>query len=268
MTDAAPEAVAATPVGDGRYAVTVDPAWSIGTRPHGGYLMALVLRAAVLASPHPDPISMSTVFLRPPSYGPATVVVEQIRSGRTVATHRARLIEDGQPVLEALVVSGRLPDDPPDFQEGSPIELPPLAECPRAEPSTPDGTPLGLMNKVELHMDPATMRWAGGHPGPHEPVFGGWVRLVDAPTDAYTVVIAADTLPPAVFALGARGWAPTVEMTTQLRARPADGWLRVGVRTALLQGGWFDEQAVVWDSAGRLVGQAHQLAMVGRPRPS
>jgi hypothetical protein len=30
--------------------------------------------------------------------------------------------------------------------------------------------------------------------------------------------------------------------------------------------GWFDEEAEVWDSAGRLVAQSRQLARVGRPR--
>ena len=78
------------------------------------------------------------------------------------------------------------------------------------------------------------------------------------------VVIAADALPPAVFALGARGWAPTVEMTTYLRGRPVAGWLRVAVRTNLLAGGWFDEEAMVWDAAGRLVAQSRQLALIGR----
>ena len=39
--------------------------------------------------------------------------------------------------------------------------------------------------------------------------------------------------------------------------RPA-GW--PVVRGQLWQGGWFDEEAEVWDSAGRLVAQSRQLA--------
>jgi hypothetical protein len=31
-----------------------------------------------------------------------------------------------------------------------------------------------------------------------------------------------------------------------------------------VSGGWFDEEAEVWDSTGRLVAQSRQLARVGR----
>jgi hypothetical protein len=67
-----------------------------------------------------------------------------------------------------------------------------------------------------------------------------------------------------VFALGRFGWAPTVEMTVHTRALPAPGRLRVLSRARLVASGWFDEEAEVWDSAGRLVTQSRQLARVGR----
>ena len=245
--------------------MVVDPEWSIGTRPNGGYLMALVARAAVEAGPHPDPLSVGTHFLRPPSFGPAVVEVDGLRSGRSVAVHRVRLIEQGEPVLEALVATGRLPTDEPGWQGSPAPDLPPPEECPRAPAQAPDGTTIALYDKVEVRYDRATMRWAR-EPGQHEPLLRAWVRLPDDEPDPYAVIVAADVLPPAVFALGARGWAPTVEMTTHVRRRPVPGWLRVAVRTQLLGGGWFDEEAMVWDAAGHLVGQARQLAMVGRQR--
>ncbi len=71
-------------------------------------------------------------------------------------------------------------------------------------------------------------------------------------------------LPPVVFGLGAFGWAPTVELTWHMRAVPAPGLLRVAARCRHVSGGWFDEEAEVWDSAGRLVAQSRQLARVGR----
>jgi acyl-CoA thioesterase len=245
------------------FPVVVDAGWSIGTRPNGGYLMALVARAAVAASPHPDVLTITAHFLRPPSFGAATVDVDTVRSGRTVAVQRARLIEAGQPVLEAVVTSGTLPADEPTWLGDPAPDLPPPDDCPRARPNAPDGTRIELYEHLEVRYDRETVRWARD-PGPHEPVLRAWLRPVAGSVDPYAVLVAADALPPAVFALGARGWAPTVEMTTYLRGRPVSGWLRVAARTHLLAGGWFDEEATVWDAAGRLVAQSRQLALVGR----
>ena len=55
-----------------------------------------------------------------------------------------------------------------------------------------------------------------------------------------------------------------MELTWYMRAVPAPGLLRVAARCRHVSGGWFDEEAEVWDSAGRLVAQSRQLARVGR----
>ena len=72
-----------------------------------------------------------------------------------------------------------------------------------------------------------------------------------------------DALPPTVFGLGRLGWAPTIELTFLVRGLPAYGWLSVHVRGRLVQDVWFDEEAEVYDSAGRLLAQSCQLAQVG-----
>ncbi len=82
--------------------------------------------------------------------------------------------------------------------------------------------------------------------------------------DAYLLALAVDALPPAVLALGAVGWAPTVELTWHMRNVPAPGLLRVAARCRHVSGGWFDEEAEVWDAAGHLVAQSRQIARVGR----
>jgi hypothetical protein len=68
-----------------------------------------------------------------------------------------------------------------------------------------------------------------------------------------------------VFNLGRIGWAPTVQLTAILRARPAPGWLRVQASTQSVHGRWFDEDHTVVDSAGNLVCQARQLAIAADP---
>src|SRR5690606_15924769 len=57
-----------------------------------------------------------------------------------------------------------------------------------------------------------------------------------------------------------------VELTWHMRAMPAPGWLTVIASGRLIADGWFDEDAEVWDSQGRLVAQSRQIARVGRGR--
>ena len=52
----------------------------------------------------------------------------------------------------------------------------------------------------------------------------------------------------------------TVELTVLVRAVPAPGWLVERQRARLLEDGWLDEECDIWDSRGRLVCQARQLA--------
>jgi hypothetical protein len=49
-----------------------------------------------------------------------------------------------------------------------------------------------------------------------------------------------------------------------VRVAPAAGWLRVVHSSRNVAGGLLEEDAEVWDSAGRLVAQSRQLARVPR----
>ena len=65
--------------------------------------------------------------------------------------------------------------------------------------------------------------------------------------------------------LGSRGWVPTLELTTYLRALPVPGPWRIRQRAHLVRHGLVDETCHVWDTDGHLVGQATQLAAVRFP---
>ena len=76
----------------------------------------------------------------------------------------------------------------------------------------------------------------------------------------YLLLVFADAMPPSTFDLGLFGWVPTLELTVHVRGLPAPGWVQVVQRATLLRDGWLDEECEVWDSTGRLVAQARQLA--------
>jgi acyl-CoA thioesterase len=247
-----------------RFDVEVDGSWSVGGIPNGGYLLALMLRTALAASVHPHPVATSAHFLRPPTAGPAQIVVEQLRSGRLVTTQRVQLVQGGRTSVEALVTSTLLADDAmPQWSALPPTPLPPVEECVQALPDLPTGMHVGLLDHLDLRLDPATVGWFAGHPA-GQLEMRGWLRLRDGTQpDPLVLALAVDGLPPTVFGLGRLDWAPTVELTFLVRGLPRPGWLSVHVRGRLVQDGWFDEEAEVYDSAGRLVAQSRQLARVG-----
>jgi hypothetical protein len=92
-----------------------------------------------------------------------------------------------------------------------------------------------------------------------------WVRPKHTQPDPYFALLAGDVNPPVVFNLGRMGWAPTVQLTALLRTRPAPGWLRVQAEARSVHESWFDSDAIVIDSTGRLVCQARQLALAPAP---
>ncbi|MDL4775666.1 MULTISPECIES: thioesterase family protein [Thermomonosporaceae] len=250
-----------------RYAASLDPAFGFAEAINGGYLMAVLDRAAVDASPHEHPLSTATSFLRVAEPGPAEVHVEPRKTGRTVATSRVTLVQGGRPVVDALVTTGTLDRAAAADWTGEPPEpaLPPIDACSGTEPA---GDEAGFAGQVDMRFDPATMGWLDGNPS-GRPEIRAWFRLRDPhEPDGFALALAVDALPPVVLSMGARGWAPTVELTWHMRAVPAPGWLAVHGGGRLVSGGWFDEGVEIWDSSGTLVAQSRQLARLGRGGPA
>ena len=271
------QATAVRRAADGSYDVRPDERFATGGSPsggippavNGGVLIATMLRAVLDSSVHPYPVATSANFLRVPRIAPARVEVSWLKQGKTAAVARASLIQDDVLLIDSTITTGFLPNGSapdsaatPDAHALSwtaePPELPPLDECIQLRPGT------GISAQVDLRLDPATAGWlkkkAGG-----APEMRGYFRLRDdRDPDAYLLAFALDGLPPVVFGLGAIGWAPTVELTWHMRAVPAAGLLRVAARCRHVSGGWFDEEAEVWDSAGLRVAQSRPLARVGR----
>lgn len=267
------EATAVTHAGDGRYHVRPDERFAViagdGTvgAVNGGVLLATVLRAVLDSSPYPHPVATSAHFLRVPRPQAAHVQVSWLKAGRTAATARATLTQDELPVLEVTVTTGKLGESGEASLSwtGEPPVLPPIQECTRLEQQSGMRRAAGFAGQVDLRLDPATTGWLHGQPD-GSPEMRGYFRLrEDRDPDAYLLALAVDSLPPVVFGLERVGWSPTVELTWYMRAVPAPGVLRVAARCRHVSAGWFDEEAEVWDEAGRLVAQSRQIARLGRP---
>jgi acyl-coenzyme A thioesterase PaaI-like protein len=270
------EATAVRRRGEGRYEAAADPRFAIvapgGTAPpavNGGALLATLLRAVLDSSPHPHPVATSAHFLRVPQLGPVEVQVSWLKLGKTAATARASLVQDGLVVVDATVTTGALGMPEALDWTGPPPAFPPMQDC--VDLGNWRGTfgadgAAGYAAQVQVLLDPATIGWRTGEPSGRPEMRGYFALRQQRDPDAYLLALAVDCLPPTVFGLGATGWAPTVELTWHMRAVPEAGPLRVAARCRHVSGGWFDEEAEVWDSAGRLVAQGRQLARVGRGR--
>ncbi|MGH2758576.1 MAG: acyl-CoA thioesterase [Actinomycetota bacterium] len=254
-----------TRVSPGAFEGRVDPAWRIVRGANGGHIAAMVLRGMEMSiDAERTPRSLTVHFLRVPKEAPIRVETSVERSGRTMSTVTAHLVQ--QKKLVALGVAAfALPRTGPEFSEllmpevPAPEDLEPVADR--------EDFPFGR------HFD---IRRALGAPTPHpdnRAETGVWIRLREPRvTDYLLATQLMDAWAPSVFVkLGEGGGGagvPTIDMTYHYReALPLDGskpddWYLAVFRTQTARGGFIEEDGWLWSRDGRLVAQSRQLALL------
>ncbi|WP_422749870.1 thioesterase family protein [Mycobacterium sp. WMMD1722] len=262
-----------TPLGDGRYAGFLNEHWTIGPKVHGGSMLALCAKAAWLEC-GVEPIAVSGNFLWAPDPGAMEIVTTVRKRGRRVSlidvelkqggrTGDERSREEQKTAVRVAVTLGRPEHDVTPLLSVNPVvSLMTPEPPPGLEPIGP-GHPMAdivhLAHGCDIRPSLTTMQpRADGGP----PVIEYWVRPRGAEPDLLFALLCGDVSAPVTYGVNRFGWAPTVQLTAYLRARPADGWLRVICTTTQIGQEWFDEDHIVVDSAGRIVVQTRQLAMV------
>lgn len=273
--------IAVTRLDGGDYAADLDPGWVVGGGVNGGYSLAVIgnaVRDRLAEAGHVDPFSVSAHYLSATVPGPAVVETRVVRTGRRFSTVAATLVQevDGArtPRITALATYGDL-DSAHDASTDAaaaalhlalPVPaLPPREQCARSSDAPEDVKRMApLLDRFGTLLDPATAMWAVGKPS-RQGMIQGWFELADhRPLDPIALLMVVDALPPVTFDLGMPGWAPTLELTAHVRAKPAPGWAVVRHCTRTVAGGMFEEDCEVWDSTGRLVAQSRQLALQPR----
>jgi acyl-coenzyme A thioesterase PaaI-like protein len=259
-----------TPVGPGVHDAVLAAGWTLPNNAlHGGYLLALLGRTLAAELPHPHPFSITAHYLTPSLPGPAVIHTETVRTGRTLSTGTASLVQhddEGQEVerVRVLATYGDLGALSGDIRTSAkPPPFPPIEEClgredAPEEQAVPEKSP--LIERFRMKLDPATLGWVVGAPSGKGEMRAWWELADGTAPDPLALLVAVDALPPTGFDLGLKGWVPTVELTAHIRAMPAPGPLRVSITTRNLAGGFLEEDAEVWDSTDRLVAQSRQLA--------
>ena len=255
------------PLGGGAYGVRVDRGWWVVRGPNGGYIAALLVRALehAVADPARSLRSLTVHYLRPPAEGEARVETVLERTGRTVTTASARLLQGGKLQALALAAFAR-GSASPELHHALPPEVAPPEACPpRDEPGIP------IHERFEQRFAIGPLPRSG--PRAREARTGGWLRLVEPrPLDAALLVAYTDAWPPSIFATDeiplAAGGAPTVDLTVHIRAPlPAPGVgpedpVLVSFRTREISQGLLEEDGEIWSRDGRLLAHSRQLALL------
>lgn len=251
------------PLGDGRYSARLDPRWWIGRGPNGGYVAAVVLRAmlAELGDGARQPRTLTVQYPSAPAEGECEVAVTVERSGRTISWLSARLEQGGRLQVLALCACSADYAGAADFEH---------VERPRA-PGVDDAPAVPSIDEVPVFARNFDMRPALGEhafTGAARARVGGWIRLRERqPRDAPVWATLADAWWPAPFAvLEQPAAAPTVELTIHFHAElpQDDGWTLVDMTADVSRGGFFEEDARLFDADGRLAVSARQLALLVR----
>jgi hypothetical protein len=194
------------------FETTVHELWTVGDKPNGGYLLALLGRAALAASRGDgglgwgwEVVSSAITYLRPPDLGPATVRTALLRQGRSAAHVRAVLVQDGADLVDAVFVLGDLPaTDTVRYTGIEPLRIPEPGRCVRLPAHLPSGVHVGIMEVVDLRLDPATVPFPDSAPPAGTPAeLRGWSRFADGrEPDPLSLLFSVDAIPPATLMIG------------------------------------------------------------------
>jgi hypothetical protein len=185
--------------------------------------------------------------------------------GRQICLVDVTLNQDGRARVRTAFTFGHIDDiDPLYARQHNDMPAEPPADAIGYRGSSM-GKFVHVAKGADLYMDREWARFLDRAKG--EPRLRLWIRPFDGDQQdpdvaMYFAMMSADMSPPVSMNLGHFGWAPTVQMTTYLRRRPAPGWLRIIATTHEVGGRMFDEDQLILDSAGAVVAQSRQLALI------
>ena len=250
-------------VAEGRYRAMVHQDWEIWG-PCGGYVAAIALRAAGSESRLARPASFYCHYLSVAAFAPVDLVVTPLRAGRTVTAQRVEMLQEGRPVLDAMVwsvgeVDGLEHEDtaPPDVP--GPDELSNRAELWPDE----DRPPYPFWGNFDQRMIEWSETWPP--PGPLPPTWRTWVRyeppanFEDPWIDAARLVVVLDV---GSWPAGSRPHmykeppfiAPSLDLYASFQyPGAASQWLLLDAHSPVAQRGLLSWTGRVWSEERKLL---------------
>ncbi|EUC54508.1 thioesterase family protein [Rhizoctonia solani AG-3 Rhs1AP] len=153
------------------YQGTVDPSWVVGSVPHGGYVLGLLVMASMKSqerTKHQDPIHVVAHFMQPTARSEYTIQVEVVRTGSRFSNLTANLIQNGETKVLTHMIFGTLPE----FDAPDPVGS--VSPFTHISPTHP------LFRPIPLDTHPRDSTPSGMHP--KYDAFKGYVRHASDPT--------------------------------------------------------------------------------------
>jgi acyl-CoA thioesterase len=255
----------------GLYRGTLSPDWE-AWGPNGGYLSAVVLRAAGEFTPLSHPASFNAHYLNPASFGPVELNVTALRSSKRAESLRVEMRQRDVAIMHALVwVTEEL--------EGLQHDVARMPEAPPPEGATlwSHNAPLPIWRNIEGRMVgwPEGQVWEERTAGAPERL--DWFRFEPQATfedpfvDAGRSLVLIDTMMYSAAALAyeepMRYVAPSLDLSVQFH-RPARDheWLLCEAHSDVAERGLVAGTARLWTGDGRLIASGAQQ-MFSRPLP-
>lgn len=241
------------------------PNWNIGDTANGGYALSPVLRALADDGHHPDPLSVTTHFLRPlqpaPGGDEVHIRTDVVRAGRTTSVARGTLTHEGRDRLTVLAAFGDLSVPASTaLTVGIPAPSMPGPDDCLDRSRLEQGVELPILDRLDVRIHPDRAAPAGSA----DAVMEGWIRFADGhPPSTLALPLFADAFPPSLYPrFGRVGWVPTIELTVHVRRRPVGGWVQARLECDDLLDGRMIETGSLWDESGALVARSRQLGLL------
>ena len=246
-------------IGENRWLANLKKGWRIGRVPNGGYVLALVGRAISRSLNHADPLSINAFYLEPTQVGEAEIEVEILRVGKGTQFASARLYQESNLKIVANAAYTDL-----DSLKGPTNTVMTPPDVPAFDSITvPKHNALEIHNTIDTRIVKGAEFFTCQQPT-NTGEFIAYMQYVDgADIHPIDLLMFSDMMPPPSFTLVPNiGWVPTVEITVQLRAKPASGPILCRARSHALIKGVTEQDCEIWDANNDLVALGRQTMKV------
>jgi hypothetical protein len=225
--------------------------------------MAILTKAMMQHSGMKSTPIITANFLNRCESGDARVTIEKMSTSRQFNRLQGSLSQKGKEKIRAF---GTFADENKEcLLESCEVSGPEIAKLEKCV-AVSELSNYTLFSQLDIRLDPICIGWLSGKLSDTSES-KGWIKFKDdRPFDVLSILLIADSFPPAVLSSqGMVSWVPTIELTVNIRNIPTTDWLKCSFRTRFITCGLLEEDGEIWDQKGELIAISRQIAQYRAP---